>query len=136
MIDPIADMLTRIRNAAAVKKPEVLVPMSKVKLNIAKLLEANGWVEKAEVVSDAAKEKGGNFDQLKIVLKYKPDGTPMIQSVKRVSKSSRRVYVGKAALPRVLNGFGIALISTSQGIMTNREARRRNLGGEVICEIY
>lgn len=136
MIDPIADMLTRIRNAAAIKKAEVVLPMSKLKFNIAKLLETNGWVDKAEVLPAESKEKGSAFDQLRIALKYKADGAPMISSVTRISKSSRRVYVGKDALPRVLNGYGIALISTSQGIMTNREAKKKNLGGEVICEIY
>ncbi len=133
MMDPIADMLSRIRNAAAVRKPEILLPMSKLKFNIAKLLQENGWIEKAEVVSHEGKS---GFDELKLVLKYKADGTPMISSVTRISKSSRRVYVGKDELPRVLNNLGIAILSTSQGLMTNREARRRNLGGEVICEIY
>lgn len=126
-------MLSRIRNAAAVRKPEILLPMSKLKFNIAKLLQENGWIEKAEVVSHEGKS---GFDELKLVLKYKADGTPMISSVTRISKSSRRVYVGKDELPRVLNNLGIAILSTSQGLMTNREARRRNLGGEVICEIY
>ncbi len=126
-------MLSRIRNAAAVRKPEILLPMSKLKFNIAKLLQENGWIEKAEVVAHEGK---GGFDELKLVLKYKADGAPMISSVTRISKSSRRVYVGKDELPRVLNNLGIAILSTSQGLMTNREARRRNLGGEVICEIY
>ncbi len=136
MIDPIADMLTRVRNAAAVRKAEVVLPMSKIKFNIAKLLEENGWILKAEVLPALGKEKGSAFDELRLVLKYKEDGTPKIASVKRISKSSRRVYVGKDELPRVLNGFGIALISTSQGLLTNKEARKRNLGGELICEIY
>lgn len=135
MIDPIADMLSRIRNAAAVRKAEVLVPASKLKFNIAKLLEANGWIAKAEIIS-ASKEKGGAFDEIKITLKYKADGRPTFVSLKRISKSSRRVYVGKDELPRVLNNFGIAIISTSAGLMTNREARQKNLGGEIICEIY
>lgn len=133
MMDPIADMLSRIRNAAAVGKPEVLLPMSKLKLNIAKLLEENGWIAKAEVVAHEGKT---GFDELKIVLKYKTDGKPAISALNRISKSSRRVYVGKDELPRVLNNLGIAILSTSQGLMTNREARKRNLGGEVICEIY
>ncbi len=132
MMDPIADMLARIRNAAAVKKAEVVLPMSKIKFNIAKLLEDNGWISKAEVVE----HEGSAFPELKIVLKYKPDGKPAISSLERISKSSRRVYVGKDELPRVLNNLGIAIVSTSQGLMTNREAKKRNLGGEVICEIY
>ncbi|QQS60044.1 30S ribosomal protein S8 [Candidatus Falkowbacteria bacterium] len=133
MMDPIADMLSRIRNAAAVQKAEIVLPMSKLKFNIAKLLEENGWVTKAEVIPHEGKD---GFDELKIVLKYKPDGKPKIASLTRISKSSRRVYVGKDELPRVLNNLGIAILSTSQGLMTNREARKRNLGGEVICEIY
>ncbi|WKZ24411.1 MAG: 30S ribosomal protein S8 [Patescibacteria group bacterium] len=132
MIDPIADMLTRIRNAAAVKASEVILPTSKLKFNIAKLLQENGWINKAEIIP--ATDKG--FAQLRLELKYRPNGLPTFSSIKRISKSSRRVYVGKDSLPRVLNHYGIAIISTSQGLMTNREAKRRNVGGEIICEIY
>ncbi len=133
MMDPIADMLARIRNAAAVGKADITLPMSKLKFNIAKLLEENGWITKAEVISHEGKT---GFDELKIVLKYTADGKPKIACLTRISKSSRRVYVGKDELPRVLNNLGIAILSTSQGLMTNREARKRSLGGEVICEIY
>lgn len=133
MIDPIADMLTQIRNAAAVRKTDVVLPMSKLKFNIAKLLEENGWITKAEIVNP---EGAKGFAELKLTLKYKADGQPKIASLTRISKSSRRVYVGKDELPKVLNNLGIAIISTSQGLMTNREARKRSLGGEVICEIY
>ncbi len=133
MIDPIADMLTQIRNAAAVRKAEVVLPMSKIKFNIAKLLEENGWITKAEVITHEGKN---NFSELKLTLKYKADGKPKIASLTRISKSSRRVYVTKDQLPKVLNNLGIAIISTSQGLMTNRDARKRSLGGEVICEIY
>jgi small subunit ribosomal protein S8 len=132
-MDPIADMLARIRNAAAVGKADITLPMSKLKFNIAKLLEENGWITKAEVISHEGKT---GFDELKIVLKYTADGKPKIACLTRISKSSRRVYVGKDELPRVLNNLGIAILSTSQGLMTNREARKRSLGGEVICEIY
>lgn len=133
MIDPIADMLTQIRNAAAVRKAEVVLPMSKIKFNIAKLLEENGWITKVEVITHEGKN---NFSELKLTLKYKADGKPKIASLTRISKSSRRVYVSKDQLPKVLNNLGIAIISTSQGLMTNRDARKRSLGGEVICEIY
>lgn len=137
MNDPIADMLARIRNAAAVRKPEVVLPMSKLKFNIAKLLEENGWLGKVEVIgNEGAKAKGAAFSEIRIALKYKTNGTPVFASLKRISKSSRRIYAGKADLPRVLNGFGIAIVSTSQGIMTNKEAKRKNLGGEIICEVY
>jgi small subunit ribosomal protein S8 len=133
MMDPIADMLARIRNAAAVGKADITLPMSKLKFNIAKLLEENGWITKAEVIAHEGKT---GFDELRIVLKYTVEGKPKIACLTRISKSSRRVYVGKDELPRVLNNLGIAILSTSQGLMTNREARKRNLGGEVICEIY
>jgi len=137
MNDPIADMLARIRNAAAVGRPELTLPMSKLKFNIAKILQETGWIANVEILKhEALKNQSGVFDEIKIVLKYKADGKPAFASLKRISKSSRRIYVGKTDLPRVLNGFGLAIVSTSQGLMTNKEARRRNLGGEVICEVY
>ncbi len=132
MMDPIADMLTRIRNASAVGKSEVVLPMSKIKFNIAKILEENGWVEKAEVLKKD-KEK---FDNLKITLKYKGKGKPAIASLRRVSKPSLRIYSNKSELPRVLNNLGMAIISTSRGLMTDKEARKKGVGGEIICEIY
>lgn len=137
MMDPIADMLTRIRNASAIRKPEVVLPMSKIKFNIGKILEKEGWVERTEVIkADGQKNQGGAFDQLRIVLKYKQDGKSAISSIKRISKPSLRVYVTKEELPRVLNNLGIAIISTSKGLMTNKEARKNGMGGEVVCEIY
>ncbi len=137
MTDPIADMLTRIRNALAVKKYEVVLPMSKVKYEIAKILEREGWIYKTEVIKGTSKKNGNSaFDELKIVLRYKKSGRPAITSVKRVSKPGLRIYVDKDNLPRVLNNLGIAIISTSQGLMTNKEARKKGVGGEVICEVY
>lgn len=136
MTDPIADMLTRIRNASAVSKSEAVLPMSKVKYSIAKILEKDGWIEKAEIIKSAAKKNGaGSFDKLRILLKYKND-EPVISSIKRISKPGLRVYADKDNLPRVLNNLGIAIISTSAGLMTNREAKKRKIGGEVICEVY
>ncbi len=135
IIDPIADMLTRIRNALAVRKQDVVLPMSKMKYEIAKILEREGWIYKVEVIKNKSK-KGSNFDELRIVLKYKKSGKPAITCLKRVSKPGLRVYVTKDKLPRVLNNMGIAIISTSAGIMTNKEARKKGIGGEVICEIY
>ncbi|NCN25078.1 30S ribosomal protein S8 [Candidatus Falkowbacteria bacterium CG10_big_fil_rev_8_21_14_0_10_37_14] len=129
MTDPIADMLTRIRNASAIGKPEVVLPMSKIKFAIAKILEQNHWVEKVEKVESIV---GQDF---KIVLKYEA-GRPAITSLTRISKPSRRVYADKYNLPRVLNNYGVAIISTSQGLMTNKEAGKKGMGGEVICEIY
>jgi small subunit ribosomal protein S8 len=136
MLDPISDMLTRIRNASAVKKDEVVLPMSKIKYNIAKILEEDGWIKKVEVIkTEGVKNKTAAFDNLKIVLKYK-DGQPAISSIKRISKSGLRIYANKGELPKVLNNYGMAIISTSAGLMTNKEARKKKIGGEVICEVY
>jgi small subunit ribosomal protein S8 len=132
MTDPIADMLTRIRNALAVKKDEVVLPMSKIKHNIAKILEIDGWIEKTEVI----KSKKTKFDELRIVLRYTRTGESRIKNLKRISKPGLRVYVSKDNLPKVLNNYGIALISTPEGIMTNKVAKKKGIGGEVICTIY
>jgi len=136
MTDPIGDMLTRIRNAAAVGKPEVVMPMSKLKHMVAKILEKDGWVSKVEVLKASKSEKKSAFDELKIVLKYKKSGKSNITSVKRISKPGLKVYVTKNDLPKVLNNHGMAVISTSAGLMTNKEARKNKVGGEVLCEIY
>ncbi|MFH1837972.1 MAG: 30S ribosomal protein S8 [Candidatus Kuenenbacteria bacterium] len=146
MTDPIADMLSRIRNALAVKKPEILMPFSKVKFNIAKILEKEKLIEKAEKTNllseiDEKDKKQRekiktNFDQLKIILKYDKEENPKIKKLKRISKPGCRIYTTKDKLPWVLNNFGIAIVSTSQGLMTNKEARRKKLGGEIMCEIY
>ena len=139
MIDPIADMLTRIRNASLVKKSDIVLPMSKVKLNIAKILEKEGFVSKVLVIpggQELKKNKTSKFDQIQIILKYEKDGQPKISSLKRISKPGCRVYADKDNILKVLNGLGISIISTSKGIMTGREARREKIGGEFICEIY
>ena len=128
MTDPIADMLTRLRNAAAVKKHEITLPLSRMKFEIAKILEKEGYLAAVEKVGDKKPE-------LKIKMKYTAEG-PAIRDVKRVSKPGRRVYAPKAELPKVLNDFGIAIVSTSAGLMTNKEARKRGLGGEVVCEVF
>lgn len=136
MTDPISDMLTRIRNASLVKKTEVVLPMSKIKHEIAKILEKDGWIEKVEVIKSAGAKNGSKvFDELKIKLKYN-NKKSAIKSLKRISKPGLRVYVDKDKLPRVLNNLGIAIISTSQGLMTNKDARKKKIGGEVLCEIY
>jgi small subunit ribosomal protein S8 len=130
MTDPIADMLTRIRNAAMVGKAEVLLPYSRMKHSVAEILSAEGYVNAVEKV-------GADKAQLRIELKYKGDEKePFIRSLKRVSKPGRRSYAGYRDLPRVLSDHGIAIVSTPQGVMSNKEARRRKLGGEVICEVY
>lgn len=136
MTDPIADMLTRIRNAQAVKKSTVVAPMSKIKFGIAKILEAEGWIKKAEIVKmNGDKNSSANFNEIKLELKYK-NGRPAINSLKKISTPGRRVYANKNELPRVLNNLGIAIISTPAGLMTNKQAKKQGIGGEVICEIY
>lgn len=136
MTDPIADMFTRIRNASLVHKNEVVMPMSKIKHEIAKILEKEGWVRGVEIIAGGLNTRRNQFDQLKIVLKYQKNGKPYINGINRISKSGVRVYVSKDSLPVVLNNFGIAILSTSAGLMTNKEARRQNIGGEVLGEVY
>ena len=128
MTDPIADMLTRIRNASMVKKAEVLIPYSKFKYAVAKILEKEKYVE-------AVEKTDLEFKYIKIKLKYE-DNKPAIGKSRRVSRVGQRIYVKKVDLPRVLNNYGLAIVSTSKGIMTNREAKHLGLGGEVICEVY
>lgn len=126
MTDPIADLLTRIRNAQLIRQPEVVVPYSKFKYALAQIMEKEGWLTGLAVI-----DQGAN---LKILLKY--DGRePVIGKLHRVSKPGRRVYVSQREVKRVLNGLGTAIISTSRGLMTDQEARRAKLGGEVVCEI-
>jgi len=129
MTDPIADMLTRIRNAVAVKKPEVILPYSKLKFSVAKVLEAENYVAKVTKITN------GKFDELKIELRYTEKG-PVIRHIKRLSTPGQRIYLAGKELPHVLNGYGLAIISTSKGIMTNKEAKRQNIGGELMCEIW
>ena len=126
--DPISDMLTRIRNAYLVKKGEVRIPYSNMKMAIAKILSSEGLVGKIEKVDNG-------FGEIRISLKY-ADGGSVITNIKRVSKPGRREYSGYRELSRVRSGFGISIVSTSQGVMTNKEARKRKLGGEVLAEIY
>jgi len=137
MIDPIADMLTRIRNASAVNKYEIVLPMSKIKYEMAKILKKEGWINDV-AISKTGQGKRINtvFDELKIVLKYKKNGNTVITKITRISKPGLRIYANKNSLPKVLNNLGIAIISTPKGLMTNKEARKKGLGGEVLCEIY
>lgn len=129
MTDPIADMLTRIRNAQAVKKQEIILPCSKIKYEIAKLLAREGYIDSVEKI----KEK---FDMLKIQLKYKENGDPAIEHIKRISRPGQRIYATSDKLPKILNDLGLAIISTSSGIITNKKARRMKVGGEIMFEIW
>ena len=130
MTDPIADMLTRIRNAVRVERPNVDMPISKVKRGLADVLKREGYIwDWEEVDSQPVKH-------LRIELKYGPNGERVIQRIRRVSTPGRRIYSKAKDLRPVLNGLGISILSTSRGVISDREARQRNLGGEVLCEIW
>jgi small subunit ribosomal protein S8 len=128
MSDPIADMLTRIRNAQSVEKTSVVMPSSKVKVAIATVLKDEGYIENYAVTDESGKAT------LTVVLKYYA-GRPVIERLERVSKPGLRIYKGSDAIPQVLNGLGVAIVSTSQGMMTDRRARATGVGGEVICYV-
>ncbi len=130
MTDPIADMLTRMRNAVMVKKAEVLLPFSKIKFAIAKILVREGFIAGTEKI-----EKAGEVQaKLRIVLKYKK-GEPALRGIKRVSTPGRRVYYSYRDIPTILPSLGMMIVSTSRGLMTNIEAKKEKLGGEIICEV-
>ena len=126
MSDPIADMLTRIRNAQMVEKATVSMPASKLKAAIAQVLKDEGYIDGFKVVNDAGK------NQLEIALKYYA-GRPVIERIERVSKPGLRIYRGRDALPQVMNGLGVAIVTTPKGVMTDRKARATGVGGEVLC---
>ena len=128
--DPIADMLTRIRNAVAVGHKSVVMPSSKMKVGIARILKNEGFIDRFEVKGD------GYRQELELALRYGARRRPAIEGIKRISKPGHRVYRGAGELPRIQGGLGISLVSTSQGLLADREARRRRLGGEVICEVW
>ena len=128
MSDPIADMLTRIRNAQLVEKAVVLVPSSKVKVAIAQVLKDEGYIDGFAIKSDDGKS------QLEIVLKYYA-GKPVIERIERVSRPGLRVYKGHGSIPQVMNGLGVAIVTTPQGVMTDRKARATGIGGEVLCYV-
>jgi small subunit ribosomal protein S8 len=130
MTDPISDMLTRIRNASSAMHEEVLIPTSKIKENIARILLDEGYVDGFEVVQD------NGHPAIKIRLRYSEERERAISGIRRISKPGRRVYRGARELPRVLGGLGIAIVSTSQGVMTDKEARRARVGGEVLAYVW
>jgi len=130
MTDPIADMLTRIRNAVRIERPHVDMPYSNVKSGVADVLKREGYIwDWTEVEAQPVR-------QLRLDLKYGPNGERVIRHIKRISKPGRRIYSGTRKLNPVLNGLGIAVISTSRGVISDREARHRKLGGEVLCELW
>ena len=132
MTDPIADMLTRIRNANTAMHDEVSMPSSKLKESLAELLQREGYITSF----NAADVSGRPERRLTIEMKYSPDRERVISGIKRVSKPGLRVYTHSTEVPRVLGGLGISVLSTSQGLMTDREARRRKVGGEILCQVW
>jgi len=130
MTDPIADMLTRVRNANKARFASVDIPASTMKVSLAKILKDEGYIKNYKVVQD---NKQG---VLQIFLKYGQKGEPVISEIRRVSKPSRRVYVDKDSIPMVRNGLGLAILTTSKGVLTDKEARKQQVGGEVICTFW
>jgi small subunit ribosomal protein S8 len=130
MTDPIADMLARIRNAASASHEEVNIPASKIKANIAKILVEEGFADGYDVVENGA------HSSIKITLRYSDTREPAITGIRRISKPGRRVYKGADDLPRVLGGLGVAIISTSRGVMTDKQARRDRVGGEILAYVW
>jgi small subunit ribosomal protein S8 len=130
MTDPVADLLTRIRNGVAAKKKLVAMPTSGIKASICEVLKREGFIDSFEVAAD------GITGELRVKLKYDSDGVPAIRDITRESKPGRRVYHAVRTMPRVLNGHGIAVLSTSKGVMSDREARKARIGGEFLCSVF
>ncbi|MCL4491692.1 MAG: 30S ribosomal protein S8 [Nitrospirae bacterium] len=130
LTDPIADMLTRMRNTLLTKTEKVDIPASRMKVEIAKILKEEGFIKSYKIIKD--KKQG----VLRVTLKYTPDNKPIITGLKRISKPGRRVYVGKDEIPKVMAGVGISIITTSKGVYSDKEARRDGVGGEVLCHIW
>jgi len=132
MTDPIADMLTRIRNGIQSRHDRVEMPSSKLKIEVAKILKSEGFISKYDVKKDDAKPQA----TLRVYLKYSDDGEPVIHGIERVSRPGRRVYRGKEEIPKVLGGLGLAIVSTSKGVLSGAEAARTGVGGEVLCQVW
>ncbi|GIU75151.1 MAG: 30S ribosomal protein S8 [Bryobacteraceae bacterium] len=128
--DPIADMLTRIRNGLKARFPKVDVPASKLKLEIARILKDEGYILNYKIVDE------GSHKAIRVYLKYSETGQPAISNLERVSRPGCRVYVGSREIPKVLGGLGISILTTPKGVMTGKEARRQNVGGELLCKVY
>ena len=130
LTDPIADMLTRMRNAILVKMKEVNMPSSRIKVEIAKILKEEGYIKNFKLIDEDKKS------YIRVYLKYTPAGECVIHNLKRVSRPGLRIYRKKHELPRIFNGFGTSIISTSKGVLTDKKAREKSVGGEVICYIW
>ena len=132
LTDPIADMLTRIRNANTVYHEMVDMPLSKMKVEVARILKDEGYIRNYKTITDAKKP----VPVLRLFMNYGPNRERVIQGIRRISKPGRRVFVGTEELPKVMGGLGIALVSTSHGMMTDAQARKQGLGGEVVCYVW
>ena len=132
MTDPIADMLTRIRNGIQSRHDRVEMPSSKLKVEVAKILKSEGFISNYKVVQEDGKPQAS----LRVYLKYSEDGEPVIHGIERVSRPGRRVYRGKEEIPQVLGGLGLAIVSTSKGVLSGQEAARQGVGGEVLCQVW
>jgi len=130
MTDPVADMLTRVRNASGAKFAKVDIPSSKLKVQIARIFKDEGYIKNFKVIKD------NRQGILRIYLRYDDKNRGVIQYLVRVSRPSRRVYAGNEAIPKILNGLGISILSTSKGILTDREARKQGVGGEIMCSLW
>ncbi len=130
MTDPVADMLTRIRNAVAIERPHVDIPTSKLKVGIAEALQREGYIWEYELIEEEPR------NTLRLILKYGPNGERVITKIDRYSKPGRRVYANVKGTPVVLDGLGVAILSTNKGVLSSREAKAQNIGGEVLCTIY
>jgi len=130
MTDPIADMLTRIRNALKATHEVVDIPCSKLKINIANVLKSEGYIRNFKIITD------GRHKLIRIFLKYDDEGVPIISGLKRISKPSCRIYRGHEEIPKILNGYGVNIVSTSKGLMTDRQARKMTVGGEILCSVW
>jgi small subunit ribosomal protein S8 len=130
MTDPIADLLTRLRNASQARHTKLEVPASRIKREILQLLKQEGYIAEVSEAGEAGPQS------LRVVLKYGPEGRPAITGLRRISTPGRRVYAGASGIPRVLGGLGINIVTTSRGLMTGRECAREGLGGEILCEVW
>jgi small subunit ribosomal protein S8 len=137
MTDPIADMLTRIRNAVGAKHTRVDIPASRLKAEIARILQGEGYIQGFKLLDDADSAKDASpFKTLRVFLKYGPHGERLITGIERISRPGRRVYFGRDDVPEVLAGLGTSILTTSRGVMTGREAVKAGVGGEVLCNVW
>lgn len=136
MTDPIADMLTRIRNAVGSRHPRVDLPLSKLKVEIAKILQDEGYIAGFKVLDETSKAANGPGQVIRVFLKYGPGGERVISGLERVSRPGRRVYASREDVPTVLGGLGVTILTTSRGVMTGRSAQRAGVGGEILCNVW